>query len=74
MCRKRYKVIYEVAGLISKKQAEQAVNFAQTLVEEITAIITGQNRLEIWGGAIPGTYPKGIVCPLDIVIAPTGKW
>jgi hypothetical protein len=47
MRRKRDKVIYEVAGLISKKETEQAVNFAQTLVEEITAIITGQNRLEI---------------------------
>jgi len=29
MRRKIDKVIYEVAGLISKKQAEQAVNFAQ---------------------------------------------
>lgn len=47
MCRKRHKIIYEVAGLISKKEAEQAVNFAQKFVEEITEIIKGQNRLEI---------------------------
>ncbi|MBW6472322.1 MAG: hypothetical protein K0B14_04285 [Anaerolineaceae bacterium] len=47
MRRKRHKIIYEVAGLISKKEAEQAVNFAKKFVDEITVIITGQSRLEI---------------------------
>ncbi|PKO08879.1 MAG: hypothetical protein CVU40_12835 [Chloroflexi bacterium HGW-Chloroflexi-2] len=47
MRRKRHKIIYEIAGLISKKEAEQAVNFAQKFVEEITVIITGQSKLEI---------------------------
>lgn len=45
MRRKRHKIIYEVAGLITKKEAEQAVNFAQTFVALITEIITGQSRI-----------------------------
>ncbi len=45
MRRKRHKIIYEVAGLISKKEAEQAVAFAQSFVEEMTEIITGQSKL-----------------------------
>jgi len=46
MRRKRHKIIYEVAGLISTKEAEQAVNFANKFVDEITVIVTGQRRLE----------------------------
>jgi len=41
MRRKRHRVIYEVAGLVSDKEAEQAVSFAKGFVEEITEIITG---------------------------------
>lgn len=45
MRRKRHKIIYEIAGIISNNEAEQAVNFAQTFVTQIMEIITGQNRL-----------------------------
>ena|SRR3990172_3992137 len=41
MRRKRHRGIYEVAGLVSDKEAEQAVSFAKGFVEEITEIITG---------------------------------
>jgi len=47
MRRKRHRVIYEVAGLVSRKEAEQAVSFAREFVEKITEIITGQSRLGI---------------------------
>ena len=47
MRRKRHKIIYEVAGLISTREAEQAVNFAKKFVEEITVIVTGQGKLNI---------------------------
>jgi len=45
MRRKRHRVIYEVAGLVSKKEAEQAISFAREFVEKIIEIITGQGRL-----------------------------
>jgi uncharacterized protein (UPF0332 family) len=47
MRRKRHRVIYEVVGLISKSEAEQAATFAKNFVEKITAIITRQHGLEI---------------------------
>jgi uncharacterized protein (UPF0332 family) len=47
MRRKRHRVIYEAAGLVSKKEAEQAIAFAKEFVEKITEIITGQSRLGI---------------------------
>ena len=47
MRRKRHRVIYEVAGLVSKKESEQAIAFAKEFVEKITEIITGQSRLGI---------------------------
>lgn len=47
MRRKRHKVIYEVSGLVSGKEAEQAVEFAEKFVQQITEIITGQRRLRI---------------------------
>ena len=47
MRRKRHRVIYEVAGLVSKKEAEQAIEFASEFVENIAEIITGQSRLGI---------------------------
>jgi len=43
MRRKRNRVIYEIAGLVSKKEAEQAIAFAKGFVEKITMIITGQS-------------------------------
>ncbi len=47
MRRKRHRVIYEVAGLVSKKEAEQAIEFANKFVEQIIEIITGQSRLGV---------------------------
>ena len=47
MRRKRHRVIYEVAGLISKKEAEQAVLFAREFVGKISEIISGQPGLGI---------------------------
>jgi uncharacterized protein (UPF0332 family) len=47
MRRKRHRLIYEAAGLVSKKETEQAITFAKEFVEKITTIITGQNRLEM---------------------------
>jgi len=45
MRRKRHRVIYEVAGLVSRSEAEQSIAFATEFVEKITEIITGQSRL-----------------------------
>jgi uncharacterized protein (UPF0332 family) len=47
MRRKRHRVIYEVSGLISQTEAEQAVAFAKSFVEKINEIITGQVKLGI---------------------------
>src|SRR3990172_5986658 len=47
MWRKRHRVFYEVAGLVSKKEAEQAIAFANEFVEKIAEVITGQSRLGI---------------------------
>lgn len=47
MRRKRHRVIYEVAGLVSKQEAEQGVAFAEEFVEEIRLIITKQTSLKI---------------------------
>lgn len=47
MRRKRHRVIYEAAGIVSKKEAEQAIAFAKEFVEKIKEVITGQSRLEI---------------------------
>ncbi len=44
---KRHRVIYEVAGLVSKKEAEQAISFAKGFVETISIIISGQGKFEI---------------------------
>jgi len=41
MRRKRHRVIYEVAGLISQKEAEQVIAFASEFVGKITKSITG---------------------------------
>jgi uncharacterized protein (UPF0332 family) len=42
MRRKRHRVIYEVAGLVSRGEAEQAIAFAKQFVEEIRLFITKQ--------------------------------
>ncbi|MEN4042975.1 MAG: HEPN domain-containing protein [Anaerolineaceae bacterium] len=45
MRRKRHRVVYEVAGLVSKSEAEQAIDFAQRFIQQITELISGQKRL-----------------------------
>lgn len=47
MRRKRHRVIYEISGLVSGKEAGQAIDFAKEFVEKITEIISGQNRFDI---------------------------
>ncbi len=47
MRRKRHKVIYEAAGLVSHSEAEQAITFAIGFVESILELISGQARLGI---------------------------
>lgn len=39
MRRKRHRIIYEIAGLVSKSEAEQAVSFALGFVEDLRVII-----------------------------------
>jgi uncharacterized protein (UPF0332 family) len=45
MRRKRHRVIYEMVGLVSKQEAEQAVAFAGKFVEEIRRQISKQSLL-----------------------------
>jgi uncharacterized protein (UPF0332 family) len=45
MRRKRHRVIYEVAGLVSKHEAEQTVEFAKEFVAQLFEIITRQKGL-----------------------------
>jgi uncharacterized protein (UPF0332 family) len=47
MRRKRHRVIYEVAGLISKREAEQAVEFAKNFVARLTEEISRQPGLRV---------------------------
>ena len=47
MRRKRHRVIYEMAGLVSKQEAEQGVKFAKRFVEEIRLLITKQTSLKL---------------------------
>lgn len=44
MRRKRHRVIYEVAGLISRSEAQQAIDFARKFVEEISDMIGEEGR------------------------------
>ena len=39
MRRKRHRVVYEVAGIVSKDEAKQVVQFAKDFVTEITGLI-----------------------------------
>jgi uncharacterized protein (UPF0332 family) len=45
MRRKRHRVIYEAAGLVSKHEAEQAVDFAKGFVAQLAETITRQRGL-----------------------------
>jgi uncharacterized protein (UPF0332 family) len=45
MRRKRHRLIYEMAGLVSQHEAEQALAFARAFVEDIRSLIGGQARL-----------------------------
>jgi uncharacterized protein (UPF0332 family) len=47
MRRKRHRVIYEIAGSVSKSEAEQAITFAKDFVSKITEMITGQSSLGV---------------------------
>lgn len=45
MRRKRHRIIYETAGLVSNEEAKQAVAFAKRFVFNINEIITGKIHL-----------------------------
>jgi uncharacterized protein (UPF0332 family) len=47
MRRKRHRVIYEMAGLVSRQEAEQGVKFAKKFVEEIRLLISKQASLKL---------------------------
>ncbi len=47
MRRKRNRLIYESVGLVSRQEAQQALAFAQRVVEDIGRLITGQLSLEL---------------------------
>lgn len=47
MRRKRHRVIYEMAGLVSKQEAEQGVAFAKKFVEEIRLLISKQASFKL---------------------------
>jgi uncharacterized protein (UPF0332 family) len=47
MRRKRHRVIYEMAGLVSKQEAEQGVQFAKKFVEDIRLLISKQRSLKL---------------------------
>ncbi len=47
MRRKRHRLVYEMVGLVSRQEVEQALAFAKTFVEEIRLLVTGQSRLEL---------------------------
>lgn len=46
MRRKRHRVVYEMAGLVSRQEAEQGVAFAKEIVEEIQQLIVKQMPLK----------------------------
>jgi uncharacterized protein (UPF0332 family) len=47
MRRKRNRLVYKTVGLVSRQEVEQALAFAQTFVEEIRSLVTGQPRLTL---------------------------
>jgi uncharacterized protein (UPF0332 family) len=42
MRRKRHRLVYEMVGLVSHQEAEQALGFARAFVDELTLRITGR--------------------------------
>ena len=44
MRRKRHRLVYEMVGLVSNQEAEQAMNFAEAFVGQLVDLITGQPR------------------------------
>lgn len=47
MRRKRHRVIYEKMGLVSKQEAEQAIEFSKRFIERIRLLITNQMKLKL---------------------------
>lgn len=45
MRRKRHRLVYEMVGLVSHQEAEQALRFAGAFVDELGLLITGRPRL-----------------------------
>jgi len=45
MRRKRHRLVYEMVGLVSHQEAEQALRFAGAFVDELALLITGRSRL-----------------------------
>lgn len=46
MRRKRHRLVYEMTGLVSRQEVEQAFTFATEFVEDLRERITGQPRLD----------------------------
>lgn len=46
MRRKRHRLVYEMTGLVSRQEVEQAFSFATEFVEDVRERITGQPRLQ----------------------------
>ena len=47
MRRKRHRVIYDEAGLVSQREAEETISFAEQLVERLRELITNQPGLNL---------------------------
>jgi uncharacterized protein (UPF0332 family) len=47
MRRKRNRLIYETVGLVSRQEAEQALEFAKSVVDEVSRLITGQLPMKL---------------------------
>jgi len=45
MRRKRHRLVYEMVGLVSHQEAEQALRFSGAFVDELALLITGRSRL-----------------------------
>ena len=42
--RKRHRLVYEMVGLVSNQEAEQALDFAEAFVDQLADLITGRSR------------------------------
>ncbi|MGD9406217.1 MAG: hypothetical protein PVH95_13815 [Anaerolineae bacterium] len=45
MRRKRHRLVYEMVGVVSNQEAEQALGFAEAFVGQLADLITGQPRI-----------------------------